>query len=103
MTGSTVIHRPHGSKKNQRVMNRQQSISISGKHHPENTRGEGTSMRAAAWRRDAPSILKLTLWAFDKGAIFLNGLGRERGEFRRHIVAQLLAGVGPADLDPALA
>jgi hypothetical protein len=34
-----VILRPHSRKENQRVMNRQQSISISGKHYPENARG----------------------------------------------------------------
>jgi hypothetical protein len=35
-----VICRPHSRKKNQRVMNRQLSTSISGKHRPENY-GEG--------------------------------------------------------------
>jgi hypothetical protein len=40
MTGPTVIRRPHSRKKNQRVMNREPSTSISGKHHPENARGE---------------------------------------------------------------
>src|SRR6266478_1932535 len=38
MTGSNVICRPHSRKKNQRVMNRQPSTSISGKHHPEKAR-----------------------------------------------------------------
>jgi hypothetical protein len=41
MTGPNVILRPHWRKENQCVMNRQQSTSISGKHHPENARGEG--------------------------------------------------------------
>src|SRR5437879_6401170 len=41
MTGPNVIRRPHSRKKNQRVMNCQPSTSISGKHHPENRRGEG--------------------------------------------------------------
>src|SRR5215831_17451524 len=36
MTGSNVIRRPHSRKKNQCVMNRQPSTSISGKHRPEN-------------------------------------------------------------------
>src|SRR5262249_5265037 len=43
MTGLNVIRRPHWRKKNQCVMNRQLSTSISGKHHPENRRGEGTN------------------------------------------------------------
>src|SRR5713101_4940675 len=43
MTGPNVICRPHSRKKNQRVMNCQPSTSISGKHHPENARGEGKS------------------------------------------------------------
>jgi hypothetical protein len=34
-----VILRPHGRKENQRVMNRQQSTSISGKHESENHEG----------------------------------------------------------------
>jgi hypothetical protein len=38
-----VIRRPHSRKKNQCVMNRQPSTSISGKHHPENARREGKS------------------------------------------------------------
>ncbi len=36
-----MIRGPHRRKKNQRVMNRWQSTSISGKRHPENARGEG--------------------------------------------------------------
>src|SRR5258707_4635835 len=36
MTGPNVIRCPHWRKKNQRVMNRQPSTSISGKHRPEN-------------------------------------------------------------------
>ena len=35
-----ILH-PHQRKENQCVMNHQQSVSISGKHHPENQRGEG--------------------------------------------------------------
>src|SRR6266851_4600232 len=38
-------------------MNRQQSTSISGKHHPENTRGEGDAFGACALLR---SLLRLT-------------------------------------------
>ena len=37
-----MLRRPHRRKKNQCVMNRQQSTSISGKHHPENHKGEGS-------------------------------------------------------------
>ena len=33
--------RPHWRKENQCVMNRQQSTSISGKHHPENHKAQG--------------------------------------------------------------
>jgi hypothetical protein len=40
-TGSNVVLRPHRRKRNQCVMNRQQSTSISGKHDPNNLRGEG--------------------------------------------------------------
>src|SRR6516162_11742730 len=40
MTGPNVILRPHQRKRNQCIMNLQQSISIVGKHHPENLRGE---------------------------------------------------------------
>src|SRR3984893_5353264 len=48
MTGSNVICRPHSRKKKQRVMNCQQSTSISGKHHPENYgRGSRPSLRLA--------------------------------------------------------
>jgi hypothetical protein len=39
MTGTNVILRPHGRKENQRVMNRQQSTSISEKHESENHEG----------------------------------------------------------------
>jgi hypothetical protein len=40
-----VIRRPHSRKKNQGVMNRQLSTSISGKHHPENYgRGSRSSL-----------------------------------------------------------
>jgi len=42
-----VIFRPHSRKKNQRVMNLQPSTSISGKHHPENARGEGAKGQTA--------------------------------------------------------
>ena len=38
-----MLRRPHRRKKNQCVMNRQQSTSISGKHHPENHKGEGST------------------------------------------------------------
>jgi hypothetical protein len=41
-----VIRRPHWRKENQCVMNRQQSISISGKHRPENHKGEGNTPSA---------------------------------------------------------
>src|ERR1700732_5487382 len=41
MTGATVIRRPHRRKKNQWVMNRRLSTSISGKDHPEHRQGEG--------------------------------------------------------------
>jgi hypothetical protein len=63
MIGSNVIRRPHSRKKNQCVMNRQPSTSISGKHHPENYgRGSGPSPRrsqriirsAASWARSSP-------------------------------------------------
>jgi hypothetical protein len=40
MTGASVICRPRPRKKNQCVMNHQQSTSIAGKEHPENRRGE---------------------------------------------------------------
>jgi hypothetical protein len=43
MTGASVIRRPRARKKNQRVMNRQQSTSIAGKEHPENRWGEVAS------------------------------------------------------------
>jgi hypothetical protein len=43
-----VIFRPHRRKKNQRVMNRRQSTSISGKPHPENHKGEGNRPRRMA-------------------------------------------------------
>jgi hypothetical protein len=44
-----VIRRQHSRKKNQRVMNRQLSTSISGKHYPENYgRGERTESAARA-------------------------------------------------------
>jgi hypothetical protein len=36
-----VILGPHSRKRNQHVMNCQQSTSISGNHHPENPEGEG--------------------------------------------------------------
>src|SRR5262245_33166146 len=55
MTGPNVIFRPHSRKKNQRVMNRQPSTSISGKHRPENARGAGIIMTTALWPQ-APSI-----------------------------------------------
>src|SRR4051812_12595494 len=42
MTGPTVIRHPHWRKENQCVMNRKQSTSIWGKHHPENHKGEGS-------------------------------------------------------------
>src|SRR5262245_59162434 len=48
MTGLNVIRRPHSRKKNQGVMNHQPPTSISGKHHPENARGEGTITATAA-------------------------------------------------------
>src|SRR5262249_16255984 len=58
MTGPNVIRRPHSRKKNQGVMNRQPSTSISGKHHPENARGEGatigTALAAASPRWKGP-------------------------------------------------
>src|SRR5262249_29668355 len=58
ITGLNVIRRPHARKKNQRVMNRQQSTSISGNHQPENARGEGatigTALAAASPRWKGP-------------------------------------------------
>jgi len=42
-----VKRRPHWRKENQCVMNRQQSTSISGKHHPENHKGEGSTPNAS--------------------------------------------------------
>src|SRR5262249_33339674 len=48
MTGATVIRGRHRRKKNQRVMNRRQSTSISGKRHPKNARGEGKEPAAGA-------------------------------------------------------
>src|SRR6476646_8237695 len=53
MTGPNVIRRPHSRKKNQRVMNRQPSTSISGKHHPENY-GRGSRPRAQPSRDSIP-------------------------------------------------
>src|SRR5690349_3659034 len=41
ITGPNVILRPYRRKENQCVMNRRQSISISGNSHPENHKGEG--------------------------------------------------------------
>jgi hypothetical protein len=41
-----VIRRPHGRKKNQRVMNRQQSTSIPRNDHLENHKGEGNTQNA---------------------------------------------------------
>ena len=49
MTGPNVILSPHRRKENQCVMNHQQSTSISGKHHPENHKGEGSTPRS--WRQ----------------------------------------------------
>src|SRR5688572_4779382 len=50
-TGTTVIRCPHSRKRNQTVMNREQSTSITGNDAPENARGEGAVTRAApaAW------------------------------------------------------
>jgi hypothetical protein len=44
-----VILRPPHRKRNQCVMNDQQSTSIPGKHHPENHKGEGN--RSVVWPR----------------------------------------------------
>ena len=41
-----MILRPHQRKRNQCIMNLQQSISIVGKHHPENLRGEVSHVAA---------------------------------------------------------
>jgi hypothetical protein len=41
-----VIRRPHWRKENQCVMNHEQSTSTSGKHHPENHKGEGNTPNA---------------------------------------------------------
>jgi hypothetical protein len=41
-----VIRHPHWRKENQCVMNRKQSTSIWGKHHPENHKGEGNTPNA---------------------------------------------------------
>ena len=46
ITGMKVVLGPLRCKRNQRVMNREQSTSISGNHHPENTRGEGSERTA---------------------------------------------------------
>src|SRR3954453_10342700 len=46
MTGLNVILGPYRRKENQCVMNHQQSTSISGKHHPENHKGEGNTPSA---------------------------------------------------------
>src|SRR5215831_17677322 len=59
MTGSNVIRRPHSRKKNQCVMNRQPSTSISGKHRSENF-GEALGSTCQELR-DRISALELKL------------------------------------------
>jgi hypothetical protein len=54
-----VILRPHRRKRNQRIMNRRQSTSISRKREPENLAGEG---RASL--RLKQSILSVHPWLF---------------------------------------
>jgi hypothetical protein len=54
-----VICRPHSRKKNQRVMNRQLSTSISGKHRPENYgRGSRSSRVLVMVPQMVPVIVK---------------------------------------------
>src|SRR5258708_33204956 len=60
MTGLNVIRRPHSRKKNQRVMNCQLSTSISGKHRPENARGEGAVTTTAV--RVATILIRLQIF-----------------------------------------
>src|SRR6516225_3535129 len=54
MTGPNVIRRPHWRKKNQCVMNRQPSTSISGKHHP---RAQGERVSEHVLRRSLHLIV----------------------------------------------
>ena len=72
-----MIRGPHRCKKNQRVMNSQQSTSISGKHQPENLRGEG----ATCARTNVQESIRADL-------------AEDVGEFLRHLAAQFGAGAG---------
>jgi hypothetical protein len=62
-----VIRRPHGRKENQCVMNRQQSTSISGKHHPENHKGEGSTECAGSIPRQLNGMRSSRLYYIDTG------------------------------------
>src|SRR5262249_43096255 len=71
MTGLNVIRRPHARKKNQRVMNRRQSTSISGKSPPRARKGRGHTAPSSARRllKKRGSPLDEALSVFDDRGI----------------------------------
>src|SRR5262245_47483140 len=68
MTGTTVILDPQPRKRNQCVMNRQLSTSISGKHCPENLRGEGADRVRCASCISSPQLASRACCAWNTTA-----------------------------------
>ena len=97
MTGSNVILGAHSRKKNQRVMNRQPSTSISGKHHPENYgRGSGPRSRHRRCYQSVWRLLRIIALLFVAVGLPAPALAQPAVEdFYRGRQINLIVGYGP--------